>query len=97
MNCTKCGKPIEGKAVPYGDGVLCRNCLTAEANAGNVCPCCGEALGPDDGVGMLLVRPGATREEKAGAATVLAVVCPRCHVVFLDNFQYSLLQAMPKE
>lgn len=96
MNCSHCGKPIEGKAVPYGDGMLCRECLMAEADRGNVCPCCGEAVGPDDGVGMLLARPGAAREEKADAPTVLAVVCPRCHVLFFDRFQYHLLHAIQK-
>lgn len=93
MQCSHCGQTIKGRAVYFDEKYVCRTCLIAEANKGNRCPCCGADVGPNAGVGLLLARPGDASEEKASASTALVIVCPECHVLFVDGFQYKLMQS----
>lgn len=94
MKCTKCGSVLYGPGVPYGYDILCRDCLLAAADAGNICPCCGAQATPHDSVGLLLALPDATPQEKAAASTALAIICPHCHVLFFDGFQFNLLRSL---
>lgn len=95
--CSRCGTSISGKSARYGDELLCKNCLIEESQTGNVCPCCGTHISADaDSVGLLLARPGASSQEKSQAQSVLAVVCPYCHILFMDTFQFNLLSEMKR-
>jgi hypothetical protein len=47
---------------------------------------------------VTLQRGGKEKAEEAGGGPklpVLIVVCPTCHVLFMDQFQYCMLKAAP--
>jgi len=96
INCSRCKKKLTEEAYTYGeDEILCDNCIDEAAELSQICPACGCEISKDmDAVGLLLTPPGATEEEKKNALDTLVIVCPKCHVLFFDNYHYKLLQGI---
>ena len=91
----RCGRDIaDGEAVGYGKGKLCKDCAAALENSPVSCPVCGAELPAEEAVAMLLTRAPATPEARLLAQSALVQVCPRCHVLFFDDFQYKLLEGL---
>lgn len=87
--CDICGHEVK-KGILYEGKLTCRECLIRKSKEGNVCPVCGETIAAEHQVAF----PLATAMPSGNVKTGIAVVCPRCHVIFFDNFQYELLKSM---
>lgn len=97
--CADCGKPIGGgvKKYRFEDRELCEDCLHKTATTGNTCPCCGVAIPSDNyEVVLVLTPPGSSLLKKVRAVEVLAIVCPKCKVIFFDDFTYRTIQSLKK-
>lgn len=95
MFCEKCGKSIGNDAMIFGpDCALCADCLQKMQEANVVCPVCGNSSPPDEDLALLLTRANANIQEKIDAPTALVHVCPECHIMFFDDFQYELLKKL---
>lgn len=92
--CARCGKEIADKAAYLGKELVCRDCMNKAAQDGNNCPCCGAYVSAEDAVGMLLARPNASPAAKAIAKTIVAIVCPQCGSIFVDRFNYQVLEGI---
>lgn len=92
MKCKKCGKNIAEDGTVFGpDCAICADCLGNMQNASVRCPVCGNATPPDEALALLLTRANPHLQEKIDAPTALVHVCPKCHILFFDDFQYELL------
>lgn len=89
--CEKCGAETE-RLYPFKEANLCHDCLEKAAAHTVDCPCCGSKVSGEHTVAMLLCRGDATAEEKAQADTAIVLICPKCHIMFFDPFQYEILR-----
>lgn len=98
MKCAKCGRVIEAddEFMEFGeDNVVCMPCVEEMEAKPDRCPVCGiETDMGDESVAMLLTRATATPEERTNAHSALVHVCPNCHMLYFDDFQYSLLKML---
>lgn len=94
QRCMRCGREITAKPVRFGTGTLCLACAEEMENEPGKCPVCGTVFEADDAVAMLLTRATATPQERLTAHSALVQVCPKCHVLFFDDFQYGLLEGL---
>lgn len=94
--CKKCGKElVKGEIVPFGPkNFICLECAEELESAPLLCPVCKEKTPPELGVGMLMVPVTATPEERLEAVNVAVNVCPKCHSLYLDEFQYGIVQGL---
>ena len=69
-------------------------CLEDEAAEGEVCPNCGAAVGVEDAVTLLLEHPEASRAKLDMASRVSLTVCPKCHILFTDDFTYAVMKSL---
>lgn len=97
--CESCGKIFGSgeKRYSLSGKTLCSDCLEKESQRGNTCPCCGTNI-PSDAyeVGLVLTPPGSSIIKKARSVEVLAIVCPKCKVLFFDDFTYETIQSLKK-
>ena len=94
QKCTRCGKDAGADSVNFGTGRLCLSCAKEMESEPSKCPVCGTVFDVDDAVAMLLTRATATPQERIAAHSALIQVCPKCHILFFDNFQYGLLEGL---
>ena len=96
--CTKCRKEFSIQNLfAYGHEKLlyCEDCLNILSESTVQCPNCSEQIsGEKDSVGLVLTKGSASPEEKATAPTILVLICPRCHILFVDNFSYQLVKGL---
>lgn len=95
MECSKCKKDVNKfELTTHGPNVdlLCPDCLAREASKPNTCPNCKTQAGPEDQVGMVMVPPKHTEQQKKDAPVYYAVVCPACKIIYFDDFQYNALK-----
>ena len=86
--CTKCKN--EKGLYQIGEDTLCDGCLEVASLENAHCPNCGEVLNMQaEQVSMTLSRPNST-----SGMPVLIMVCPKCHVLFMDKFQYNVLKRL---
>lgn len=90
--CENCGAEVQ-RLYPFKGKNLCHDCLEKAAAHSVSCPCCGTKVQGEHTVAMLLCRGDAQEEEKARAETAIVLVCPKCHVMFFDPFQYEMLRS----
>lgn len=93
--CDACGGTIKN-GVLFDGRLLCRKCLLNEAAKGNICPVCHEPIAPEHQVAIPFVMPSADEDDPAITKTAIAVVCPQCHVIFFDDFQYKLIEGLKR-
>lgn len=90
--CSQCQKTIKGESLSFKDGVLCMDCAEKVEAKDDVCPVCGTEVPGDDAVAMLLTHATATPQERLAAHSALVKICPKCRVLFFDEFQYGVLE-----
>lgn len=93
--CDACKAHIKN-GVLFEGRLLCRKCLLEEAEKGNICPVCHEHIAPEHQVAIPFAMPSAADNAPAITKTATAVVCPRCHVLFFDDFQYKLIEGLKR-
>lgn len=98
MECVKCGRSIanDDEFMDFGkDGVMCMPCVEEMESKPDRCPVCGtETDMGDESVAILFTRATATPEERLSAHSALVHVCPKCHMLYFDDFQYGLLKLL---
>lgn len=92
MKCLQCTKPVTGEGLPFKDGMLCKDCAEKMESKPDTCPACGFSVPGDDAVAMLLTHATATPQQRMEAHSALVKVCPKCRVLFFDEFQYGILE-----
>lgn len=96
MECTNCGEQItnDSRYIKIGNKVLCGACAERLESEPPSCPFCGTTDNKGEAVALLLTRATATPEERLSAHTALVNVCPKCHGLYFDNFQFELLRML---
>ena len=95
--CDRCGVDLARvESVRFGAGELCFPCAEKMEDEPGKCPVCWTVFNADDAVAMLMTRATATPQERLAAHSALIQVCPKCHVLFFDNFQYGLLEGLTR-
>lgn len=89
--CTKCGNE-DLYLVPFKQDKLCHECLEALLKEPVRCPFCGAEAAAESCLSILMCRPGASDAEKLAAPETYVNVCPVCHGLFMDEFQYTALK-----
>ena len=96
MKCSRCGK----EALPSDSGIklgknkyFCASCIEELENAPDRCPVCQQKENSEDCVALLLTKATASPQERLNANTALVHICPNCHVLYFDGFQYELIKA----
>ena len=93
--CSRCGKPTGTSKLLFGENeVLCEACAEHLADEPVECPVCHSREDPDEAVAMLMTYATATPSERVNAKSVLVHVCPKCHVLFFDSFQYGIIKGL---
>lgn len=93
--CQKCGQEISGRFFTIGNNVsICLACAEELEKSPQSCPVCGHSERGDEAVALLLTRATATPAERIGAHSALVHICPKCHGMYFDNFQYRLLELL---
>jgi recombinational DNA repair protein (RecF pathway) len=98
--CTECKKPVpKGSAYYFGKNqILCSDCFEKSIYNSQKCPNCGEQITYEaESVGLLLTPKGATEEEKKHAVDTLVIVCPKCPILFFDDFHYKVLEGLKRK
>ncbi len=91
MKCVKCGEDCEN-GIKISKKILCGKCADKMESEAPRCPFCGSIDDEGESVALLLTRASATPAERLSAHTALVNVCPKCHGLYFDNFQFELLQ-----
>ena len=93
--CEKCGK-LTQKLTPFKrhDRLLCSDCLHKEAATPEVCPNCGHIIQEADLVGIRLNHKDKSVKEIAAGVEATAIICPKCRILFFDEFQYNVIQGL---
>jgi RNA polymerase subunit RPABC4/transcription elongation factor Spt4 len=93
--CVQCG--AAETLYSFGKQQLCMTCLTAKANKSEVCPNCGHTIKDKDWVGIQLNWINKSSTQKKAKVEALAIVCPKCHILFFDTFQYEVIQGLKEK
>lgn len=98
MKCVKCGMVINenDEYMEFGGSkIICMPCVEKMEALPERCPVCGtETDKGDESVALLLTRATATPQERLSAHSALVHVCPKCHTLYFDDFQYALLETL---
>jgi len=62
-----------------------------------LCPSCKTEINNDEAVAMLLTPVSATKRQRENAVSALVHICPKCHILFLDNEQYEWVESQKRE
>ena len=98
-SCTKCGADlVAGNKYKYGKkDILCERCFDAKTAEAQECPNCGQKIiGETDSIGLLLTPVGSTPEQKRNAIEVLVIICPKCRILFFDEYHYNILEGLKR-
>ena len=97
MKCCECGKDITDGGVPLSsDKALCDECAERLENTPEKCPVCGTVERGEEAVALLLTKAPATQQDRLNAKTALVHVCPKCHMLYFDGYQYKLIELLKK-
>lgn len=92
LTCKRCGNRIFGDRLQVGiDSAICMACAEELEKKPVKCPVCGNENPPEEDMALLLTRATATPQEKMDANASIVHICPKCHVLFFDDFQYEIL------
>lgn len=99
MKCVKCGEDVvqKSKGIQIGKKFLCSACASKLETESPCCPFCGTVDKDGESVALLLTRANATPAERVSAHTALVNVCPKCHGLYFDNFQFELLRMLKND
>lgn len=89
--CTKCGNE-DLYLVSFKQDRLCHDCLDAVMKEPVSCPFCGAVADAESCLSMLMCKPGASDAEKLSAPETFVNICPVCHGLYMDEFQYNALK-----
>lgn len=94
FKCGMCGSLTpKVNAAPYGTKTICPECLQKLEEKPIVCPNCGTEISERDYVGVYLRRI-ATMPVPEFDSEMLTTVCPNCKILFMDEFQWEIVQGL---
>lgn len=95
--CDKCHARVTSEELnPYANEWICTDCLTALESEPIVCPNCKTTIGERDYVGVYVRRHSPVPIPDFDLE-MAAIVCPKCKVIFLDDFQYNIVLGLKKK
>ena len=87
MQCEICGHEVR-RGIIFDGKATCRDCLIRLSKLRQACPVCGQVISPEHSVSLPNVNTLSGKPANI-------VICPNCHALFFDEFNYKMLNAKP--